>query len=85
MQRIDRVELTDHSRRAFASEEHPFAALKCVAVDVRQAINTSMAQHSEQAQADHRARQAQQHQAPPWQPEHVRAPLPAVQQHGFSR
>jgi hypothetical protein len=84
MQRIDRVELTDHSRRAFAFEEHPYAALKCVAVDVRQAINTSMAQHSEQAQADHRARQAQQLQAPPWQPEHIQASPPPVH-HGFSR
>lgn len=83
VQRIDRVVLGDRGRQAFAFEESPYAALKVAKADVREALRTSLAQHSENAAAAHRACQVRQPPAPKWQPEQV---LPqAMQHHAFGQ
>lgn len=83
IRRIDRVVLGVGGGRAFVFEESLHTAVKVAEVDVRAALHTSMAHHSENAAAAHRAWQAQQPGAPSWQPEQVQPQ--SVQHHGLGR
>lgn len=82
MRRIDRVVSGDRGGQVFAFEESPYAALKVAKVDIPEALNTSIAQHSENAAAAHRAWQARQPGAPTWQ---LEVQLQPAHHHGFSQ